>query len=443
MKATGKLIVALLLAISMSGCASTLQRLQNMLASPTDRYREMALAFEKQDEPQQAILCWEAVAQLAPAKQDVPKIIADLKRKAAKAARGHFQRGLEQYQAGDLNKAMREFLIAIRLDPGNEQARYYLKTRLQNPDQTVYRVQPGDSFIKIASDVYKDPTKAYWVAYFNDLDPRKPLQIGTNLLLPALEKAYLIPRSDIQNLLAKARKAFEKKHYTRVYSLTEAILKEIPNHPQASKLADAARFDQGMDLMRQKHYLAAIELFKQISPRYPKRDAVITKARDRVRRQAIDVKLEEARRLLRSAAWGSVINATEEILKQDPNNDKAKMLFSNASYKLGKLLLDRGQAVKAIEVLSRIEPSYEDAGQLLSLARARVKAQAEVLYRDGVKQFINEDLERAIQTWKKVLELNPDHLKARQDMENAQRLLEKLRALDKKPADATEQGDRK
>jgi tetratricopeptide (TPR) repeat protein len=111
------------------------------------------------------------------------------------------------------------------------------------------------------------------------------------------------------------------------------------------------------------------------------------------------------------------------------------MLFSNASYKLGKILLDRGQAHKAMEVLSRIDPSYEDTGQLLSVARARMKAQAEALYRDGVKQFVNEELEKAIKTWKKVLELNPDHAKARQDIENAQRLLEKFRALDQKPSE--------
>jgi tetratricopeptide (TPR) repeat protein len=438
MRNSGKLIVALLISVLVSSCASTLQRLQNLMASPTEAYRKRARAFEKRDEPQQAILCWEVVSQLAPDKPDVPKIMNGLKRSAAKAAQGHFQRGLEHYQAGDLNNAMREFLIAVRLDPGHEQARYYLKTRLQNPDQATYRVQPGDSFIKIASDVYKDPTKAYWVAYFNDMDPRKPLRIGTNLSLPALEAEYLIPRSDIRDLLDKARAAYQNKRYARVYSLTEGILKEIPHHPQARRLADAARFDQGMDLMHQKHYLAAIELFKQVGPQFPGRDKAIARARRRISQQAIDVKLEEARNLLRNAAWGSVINVTEEILKQDPDNDEAKMLFSNASYKLGKILLDRGKADQAIDVLSRIEPSYEDTGQLLALARARVKAQAESLYRDGVKQFINEDLERAIKTWKKVLELNPDHEKARQDMENAQRLLEKFRALDLEPSNTTQ-----
>lgn len=411
-----------------------------MMASPAEAYREKALAFEKQDQPQQAILCWEVVAELDPDKPDVPEIIAGLKRSAVKSAQKHFQQGLSHYQAGDLKKAMREFMIALRKDPGHEQAFLYLKTKMQNPDQATYRVQAGDSFTKIASDVYKDPTKAYWVAYFNDMDPRKPLLIGTVLSLPAIETKYRIPpRSHIKELLEKARAAYEDKQYTKVYSLTGAIQKEIPHHREARRLADKARFAQGMDQMHQKHYLAAIDLFKQVNPRFPGRNKAISRARRQVSAQAVDVKLEEARRLLDRGAWGSVINVTEEILKQDPGSDEAKMLFSNASYKLGKILLDRGQADKAMDILSRIEPSYEDTRQLLSVARARMKAQAEALYREGVKQFVNEELEKAIKTWKKVLELNPDHAKARQDMDNAQRLLEKLRALEQKTSNTENQ----
>ena len=435
MKNSGRLIIAVLLAVAVSGCAATLQRLQNLMASPAEAYRKKALAFEKQDEPQQAILCWEVVAQLTPDKTDIIKNIKELKRSTAKAAQEHYQLGLDRYRAGDKDKAMQEFLTAVRLDPGHEQALFYLRARLQNPDQAVYRVQAGDSFTKIASDVYKDSTKAYWVAYFNDMDPRKPLLIGTNLILPAIGNDYLITRTDFRDLLGKARQAYKNKRYSQVYSLTEAILKEIPHHPQARRLANAARFDQGMDLINQKHFPAAIELLKQVDPQFPGRNKAIARARRQVSAQAVNVKLEKARKLLGAAAWSRVINVTEEILKQDPGNDEAKMLFSNASYKLGKILLDHGQADKAMDVLSRIEPSYEDTGQLLSVARARMKAQAEALYRDGVKQFVNEDLEKAIKTWKKVLELNPEHVKARQDMENAQRLLDKFRALEQKTPD--------
>ena len=94
----------------------------------------------------------------------------------------------------------------------------------------------------------------------------------------------------------------------------------------------------------------------------------------------------------------------------------------------------QGRESLAIERLERIDPSYSDTAQLLSLARARSKATAETLYRDGVKHFINEDLERAIDGLAAgALALNPDHPKARQDMENAMHLLEKWRELEKAP----------
>ena len=430
MKSISPFVAALMSLFILSGCAATIKNLQRLVASPADLYREKALACEKADEPRKALFFWDIAAHLDQKDTGISKSIANLKRTTTKAARIHLQKGTELYRAGDLNDAMRAFLIALRLDPNLDQARDYLKNRLQNPEQAIYRVQPGDSFIKIANDKYKDPSKAYLIAYFNDMDPKKPLLIGTHLSLPAFEDEYLIPRSDIKNMLEKAQAAYEHKHYGQVYALTDAIMKEIPDHAKARKLADAAHFDQGTAMMDRMHYLAAIEQFKQISDRYKGRDRAMAKARSRIKRQAIEEKLKAARTYLNQKEWPGVINVAEEILAQDPDNDQAKMLFSNASYKLGKRLLDRGETIKAIDVLRRIEPTYEDTGQLLALARARIKAQAEALYRDGVKQFINEDLEKAIKTWKRTLELNPDHPKARQDMENAQRLLEKLRSLD-------------
>jgi tetratricopeptide (TPR) repeat protein len=432
MKSTGPLILVLILLLTLGGCTAAFKNLQQLSTSPAERYRQKARTYETQDDPQKALLCWEIAARLDKQNRDTQAIQA-LRSSLAKAAQLHFDRGAELYRAGDLNRAMTEFLTSLRLNPDLQQARDYLKEKLQHPDQTTYRVQPGDSFIKIAEDQYKDPSKAYLIAYFNGMDPKKPLLIGTEISLPAFGEAYLIPRLDIRGLLDKAQKAFERKHYPQVYALTDRIREEVPDHPKACELADAAHFEQGQALMHQKRYLAAIEQFKLVSTRFNGRDQAIAMARARINKQAVDEKLKVAREHLTNKQWAGVISVSEEILAQDPNNDEAKMMFSNASYKLGKLLLDRGETAKSIEILSRIEPSYEDTGQLLSLARARMKSQAETLYRDGVKYFINEDLEKAVKTWKKALELNPEHPKARQDMENAQRLIEKLRALDNDP----------
>jgi tetratricopeptide (TPR) repeat protein len=221
-----------------------------------------------------------------------------------------------------------------------------------------------------------------------------------------------------------------EQRYNETIAIIKKINDEAPDHPKARRLADAAYFGKGMLFLNQKRYLAAVAHFKKVSPDYKGRNQAIAKARSHIKQLAMEEKLSLAQKHLRNNAWESVLSTTEEILDHDPDNAQAKMLFSNASYNLGKKMLNRGDVAKAVGLLNRIEPSYEDTGQLLSLALARMKSLAETHYRDGVKHFINEDLEMAIKDWKKALELNPEHPKARQDIENAERLLDKLKALE-------------
>jgi cytochrome c-type biogenesis protein CcmH/NrfG len=54
---------------------------------------------------------------------------------------------------------------------------------------------------------------------------------------------------------------------------------------------------------------------------------------------------------------------------------------------------------------------------------------AQVHYRNGVKHFINEDLKSAIAEWEIALAYNPNHDKARENIENARRLMQKIEAL--------------
>lgn len=423
-------MISLVLAASICSCVPKRQSMQKTPPPPADIHRERARNLEKQGELQQALFTWHIVARLEQNDKETVQKIQNLQQTINKFARTHFQQGIKHYKSGDYGKARTQFLITLRYKPDHRQARHYLKIRLQKPEQTTYLVQPGDSFTRIAEKIYKDPGKAYMIAYFNDLNPSKPLLIGTTLLLPTIDPKYLRRRSNISIWLEQAQSAYKNQRYDETLSIVQKINEEFPAHPKARRLADAAFFDKGMDFLNQKRYLAAVAQFKQVSPDHKGRDQAIAKARSHIKQLALEEKLSLAQEHLRNNAWEGVLNATEEILDHDPGNTQAKMLFSNASYNLGKLMLNRGQVAKAVALLNRIDPSYEDTGQLLSLARARMKSQAETHYRDGVKHFINEDLEMAIKDWKKALELNPEHPKARQDIENAERLLDKLKALE-------------
>jgi tetratricopeptide (TPR) repeat protein len=76
--------------------------------------------------------------------------------------------------------------------------------------------------------------------------------------------------------------------------------------------------------------------------------------------------------------------------------------------------------------LSRVDPKYRDVREWIVSVNRQL---AEVHYINGIKYYTQEKLDQAIQEWRETLNLNPQHPKAKGDIENAQRLLQKLKDI--------------
>ncbi|MBI5062421.1 MAG: tetratricopeptide repeat protein, partial [Desulfatitalea sp.] len=396
-----------------------------------DYFRERAAALEAQGDLPQALFTWRVVAALDPGNSGVTKKIEALAANISEAAKDHYKRGVVLFRAKELEKARNEFLAALCLNPGHAQALFYLKKRLNQPDAEIHAVQPGDSFRQIAAKRYNDPSKAAIIAYFNELDPDKPLRTDTLLLLPELGAEKLLPLQEVNALLERAQQALDEKKYTEVLVLTARVGENQTAQARIQALNDAARFGQGMLLMEQKQYTPALEMFNKLSPNYKDRDRAIQQALQRIQSQASEEKLRAAQAQFKQGAYAAVILTCKQVLEENPDNPKAQALSESAHYALGKQYLDRGEEILAMETLKGLNPEYQDTAQLLAQAQGRLNARAEEYYRRGVKHFLNEELEEAVAAWQKALELNPQHPKARQDMDNALRLLDKWRGLEK------------
>lgn len=429
----GRILLIVFFCFWAIGCAGTWQSTWDSLrrgsALSAESCRQKAIAFEKQGDFQQALMAWRAAALMAPGDRRVPEIIKTLERGIANAAKAHYKKGVIHFQNADFTAAQREFLVVLRLAPDHKKALLYLKVRLQRTDQKVYKVQRGDSFIKIATGEYNDPSKAYTIAYFNDLDPEKPLWIGTQLLLPSLSANQILPRKEIGILMARAQAALAREHYDAVLEFADEIKAWQPDNVEVLPLCDAAHYALGMARMARHNYFSALGQFKQVGDGFKGRDQAIREARRNIQRQNTEEKFRIAQDLFNNGDFVGAIKATEALLARAPGHPKATPLFDAAHYALGKQLLDQGKEVQAIEALRVLDKGYQDTAQLLSLAHARLNTMAEDCYRKGVKQFLNEELEQAIASWEKTLALNPNHPKARQDIDNALRLLEKWRGL--------------
>ena len=117
---------------------------------------------------------------------------------------------------------------------------------------------------------------------------------------------------------------------------------------------------------------------------------------------------------------------TEKILEYDPANREIRELKNAAYYQWGKQLSQEKKYNEAMKSFQCVDPGYKDIKVQFAHSRKQI---AEAHYIKGIKFFIEEKIESAIQEWEVTLSLEPNHVKAKKDIENARNLLQKLEKI--------------
>ncbi|MGB2927295.1 MAG: hypothetical protein WBB70_00130 [Desulfobacterales bacterium] len=303
---------------------------------PASYYLEKALAYEKNDELQTALFYMQIAGTLNPDSIKIPEKIASLKSTIDHKARKHFTTGVECYEKRKFKDARRQFLTTLRYAPGHQEALDYLKNRLHPKEYLNYTVKEKDTLKDISKKFYKDPSKDFLIAYFNNLKTGEEPISGTTLEIPVLESEFNRPSIDIPIELIKAENLLKEKQYEQALAVAGKILDYDKSNKAAQDLINTAFCQQGKDLIIRKNY------------------------------------------------------------------------------------------TEALHVLSRADPQYDCVKKTTSDVYTAMEKQAEVHYLKGVNHFLNEELQSAIKEWEKTLALNPEHKKAKKNINNARSLLKKL-----------------
>lgn len=143
---------------------------------------------------------------------------------------------------------------------------------------------------------------------------------------------------------------------------------------------------------------------------------------------ALEIKeiLEEARTTYEKGDYPESAALAEKVLKYDPANKEIHELMNASYYEWGKRLSRERKYHEALEAFRRVDPGYKDVNFQLAHNRKQL---AEEHYLRGVKFFISEHVKGAIQEWETTLSLDPDHPRAKKDIENARELLQKLEKI--------------
>jgi tetratricopeptide (TPR) repeat protein len=384
-------------------------------------YMEKATAYEKNDELQTALFYFKVAGALSPDDKDIAEKISDLESTFIHKSLDHLQKGVKFYKNKQFKSARHHFLTVLRYDPDNEEALDYLQNRLISKEFIFYRVSENDTLKSISDKFYKNPEKAFLIVYFNDLKPDTDLLPGTILKLPILESKFIRPTLNIPKELLKAENLSKKRQYIEVASITERILQKDPTNTAAVDLKNSAYYQMGLELSREEKYGEAISMFKKIAPE----SEVVNKSIQEV----IEKELSEAETFLKEKKYTAAITVAKNILSHDKSNKAARDIMNTALCQKAKSLLIRKKYAEAINVLKSADPEYECVGKTISSVKNALKKQAEIHYLQGVKYFLNEELQSAIKEWETTLTMDPGHIKAKKNIENARSLLEKLKKV--------------
>jgi tetratricopeptide (TPR) repeat protein len=348
---------------------------QDPFASFPKTFREKAHAQEAKGDLRAALLSWRVVRAFSPQDSEAGGRVATLENEIRSKAGGHLANGKERYREGKYADARREFLAALAYDPYREEAVEYLKRRLVRVDFQTYVVKEGDTPRSVAQEVYKDPGKDFVVAYVNSLDAAAVLRPGTRLTLPLLD----IPVAGGPRVPAR---------------VNAPVLSYGPGRAQA-----------------------------------PPSAAAPPPARARTGPAIPNESLDEGQALLRAGEYVRAAAFAEQVLAKSPGNREARELRNAAYYQLGNDSLRKQEYTDALQALRKVDASYKDQKKLVSQIESRLRKDADSHYAAGLKRFLAEDLDGAVEEWETTLKLSPEHPKAKRDLEKARRLLEQVKTM--------------
>ncbi|HNV47496.1 MAG TPA: hypothetical protein PLE73_10700 [Spirochaetota bacterium] len=312
-----------------------------------------------------------------------------LKRLRLRQVDEKFQSGLVKLSASRYRDAVADFEEVIRMDPGNKLARDYIKTAQEALKQLEEEVVDENSpYYSIVNSLVVSGKLLYDKADFAES-----------------KKSW----EKILTLFPKNRIAIEYK-----------LRCDLRLNPKSYERFSSEIVDEGRQLLRAKNFQLALnkfQLIRSLSPDYPDIDRLIRQAEDGLAEKKqvagatpgeIESRYQLGLDLYRRGGRDNFVKALEQfrwIVARDPNNSRALI------------------SVNRIESQLRIGTTEDQRPE----SRLTDKQMQMVRYHyfRGINFYSNNNLNRAIEEWRKVLAIDPANAKARNNIQRALALMKK------------------
>jgi tetratricopeptide (TPR) repeat protein len=339
------------------------------LAAP---YNDRAQALESDGRLREALQARQIALTINPDDAAARAAAAALQAKIEEHVAAQLKEGRAATQRGAQVVARRHYLAVLALDPNNRAAFDALREQTQEVDGISHTVKARETLAGLASEYYGNRALADVIAETNKLQPNARLNPGMVLKIPE------VPGVTLNRPGARP-------------PAPRAPLPTAPGAPTAAAPSVPA-------------------------PPPPPREEP----------PELNPLLAEAREAADRLDYGQALNDIDQLLASSPRNTDALTLKKQVLYSQGKQQLDQRKyrdSYATLNQLSKIAPNYEDSATLMRQTRTRL---VDEYYNSGIRYYREEKLPEAIAQWKAVLEIDPQHVNARKNLDQAERLLKQL-----------------
>jgi tetratricopeptide (TPR) repeat protein len=334
-------------------------------------HKERARRFERSGDLRPALDEWKIALTIDPGDQAAREERRQLEARMERAVAERLGQGREALGKGDHLEARRHYLAVLAIDPSNQTAFSALQNDVKEIRFVPHTVKAGETLATIAERYYGDRVRSEVIWETNQLPPNPRLSAGMVLKIPEIPGVPFV----LPELRPKP---------------PDPVARPDPPTPEVGRSTEVV----------------------EINP-------LLVGARESLEKGEYQVALADV----------------DRVLAGNAQNPDATELKKAVLYGLGKSQLGQRryeESVRTLVQLARLAPTYQDSPTLLKQARERA---AQLRYAQGLQLYREEKLEDAITQWKTVLEYEPDHVNAKKNIEQAERLLKSLqqRQQPKKP----------
>jgi len=356
-----RLICIVCLITFASGCASVSKMLPWKKGEAEEQkldqtYVKKGQELEQQGDLLEALKQYKLALTVNPENQEAFESRDRLVKKMRVVAERHYQSGLKYRKQGKYGLARRQFLTALKFWPGHKQAKKMVAIRrgIKSKGYVLHTIKPGESLSRVAQIYYGDYHHFPIIAEFNKLDDATQIEVGEKIKVPKIDGMLFFEKGQgVDKKIEEAEGPAATPPPDKETKEAEAIEDETEQDEKEPDDTVAMYTNLGIDLFNKKNYEQAI------------------------------VELNK------------VVNA-------DPNNAKALEYLYKSHFQQGINLFNKQEYLSARKNFDAALKYWSDCEQCIVYARRSEETYKDIHYNKGISNFNKEDLSGAVEEWELV-----------------------------------------